>query len=113
MSSMCSLRLIAIAGILTAAGFGAELSGCATYDKCGFNGCAPDRQITSAVQGVIHHYPSLEGTNSVRVQTLNHVVYLYGQVDTEQESWTAQQAALSVPGVDRVVNSISLGYQGR
>jgi osmotically-inducible protein OsmY len=112
MSSMRSSTLILTAWILTA-GFVTVLSGCATYDKCGFKGCAPDRQITAAVQGVIRHYPSLEGANSVRVQTFNHVVYLYGQVDTEQESWTAQQAALSVTGVDRVVNSISLGYQGR
>jgi osmotically-inducible protein OsmY len=99
--------------LIFAAGIGAVLSGCATYAKCGFEGCPADRQITTAVQSVIHNYPSLEGANSVRVQTFNHVVYLYGQVDNEAESWTAQQAALSVTGVSRVVNSISFQYEGR
>ena len=90
-----------------------SLSACATYQKCGFGGCPDDRQITTAVRGVIHEYPELQGVNTIRVQTLNHVVYLYGQVDTEVERWTAQQAALSVKGVDRVVDSIGFQYQGR
>lgn len=90
-----------------------SLSACATLEKCGLEGCAEDRQITTAVQRVIHSYPALQGVNTVRVQTLNHVVYLYGQVDTELELWTAQQAALSVKGVDRVVNSIAFQFQGR
>jgi osmotically-inducible protein OsmY len=91
----------------------ALLSGCATYEKCGFQGCPADRKIDVAVRNVIRKYPALEAPNSVRVQTLDHVVYLYGQVNTELERSTAQQAALSVDGVDRVVNSISLSYEGR
>jgi osmotically-inducible protein OsmY len=98
---------------LLAAGALSSLSACATFEKCGFGGCPEDRQITSAVQSVIHQYPELQGVNMIRVQTLNHIVYLYGQVDTEVERWTAQQAALSVKGVDRVVNSIGFQYEGR
>jgi len=89
------------------------LSGCATYEKCGFQGCPADRKIDVAVRNVIRKYPALQAPNSVRVQTLDHVVYLYGQVNTELERSTAQQVALSVGGVDRVVNSISLSYEGR
>jgi osmotically-inducible protein OsmY len=89
------------------------LTACATYEKCGLEGCPEDRQITTEVESVIHRYPALQGVNTVRVQTLNHVVYLYGQVDTEVERWTAQQAALSVTGVQRVVNSIEFQYEGR
>jgi osmotically-inducible protein OsmY len=89
------------------------VSACATYAKCGLEGCPTDRKITVAVKNVISKYPSLEAPNSVRVQTSDHVVYLYGEVNTELERLTAQQAALSVNGVDRVVNSISLPNEGR
>jgi osmotically-inducible protein OsmY len=90
-----------------------SVSACATYGKCGLEGCPADRQITADVKNVIGKYPELEGVNQVRVQTINRVVYLYGQVDTELQLMTAQQAALSVKGVDRVVNSIAFQYQGR
>jgi osmotically-inducible protein OsmY len=99
-------------GLLLVAGC-SSLSACATYEKCPLRGCTEDQQITSAVQNVIHQYPELQGVNAVRVQTINRVVYLYGQVDTEVERSTAQQAALSVKGVSRVVNSIAFQYEGR
>jgi len=91
----------------------ATLSGCATFEKCGFQGCPADAKLNAAVKQVISQYPALEAPNSVRVQTINHVVYLYGQVNNEVERSTAQQAALSVDGVDRVVNSINLSFEGR
>ena len=107
------VKVMRVPSSLLAVAMLSGLSACATYQKCGFGGCADDRQITIAVRGVIHQYPELQGVNTVRVQTLNHIVYLYGQVDTEVERWTAHQAALSVKGVDRVVDSIAFQYQGR
>jgi osmotically-inducible protein OsmY len=89
------------------------LSGCAAYAKCGVNGCEGDQELTAAVEKVIGLYPALQAPNSVRVQTIDHVVYLYGQVNTEGERSTAQEAALSVSGVKRVVNSINFSYQGQ
>ena len=65
------------------------------------------------MEKVISQYPALQAPNSVRVETIDHVVYLYGQVDTELERSMAKEAALSVSGVKRVVNSINLAYQGR
>jgi len=58
-------------------------------------------------------YPSLEAPNSVRVETFDHVVYLYGQVNTDLERAMADSVALAVPGVTRVINSISLDDVGR
>jgi osmotically-inducible protein OsmY len=89
------------------------LSGCASYQKCGFSGCARDRTITAAVEASIRSYPSLEAPNVVRVQTIDHVVYLYGQVDTDLQRLMAQDVALAVPGVARVVNSIGLEFDGK
>jgi osmotically-inducible protein OsmY len=90
-----------------------SLSGCAGYAKCGSGGCEGDKEITAAVEKVISQYPALQAPNSVRVQTIDHVVYLYGQVNTDLERSTAQEAALSVSGVKRVVNSMNVSYQGR
>jgi osmotically-inducible protein OsmY len=89
------------------------LPACAVYRKCGFAGCAGDAQITADVRALINHHPALEAPNTIRLQTMDHVVYLYGQVDTELERSMAESSAHAVPGVRRVVDSISLSYAGR
>lgn len=89
------------------------ISGCATYKKCGFAGCPGDANITRDVQELITHYPALMAPNSVRVQTMDHVVYLYGEVNTGLERSMAESVAGAVPGVSRVVDSISLTYGDR
>jgi osmotically-inducible protein OsmY len=88
------------------------LSGCATYEKCGIRGCPGDAEITAGIQALIRQHPALEAPNSVRVQTLDHVVYLYGQVNTELERSDAEELAHQVAGVTRVVNSIHFSYEG-
>jgi hypothetical protein len=58
-------------------------------------------------QCAIRHYPSLTA-NTVRIQTLNRVVYLTGLVDTDVERLLAVSVAGDVQGVTRVVDSISV-----
>jgi osmotically-inducible protein OsmY len=101
-------RLIVATGLLVG-----MLPGCATYQKCGFSGCPGDAKLTAAVNASMRNYPSLEAPNSVRVQTIDHVVYLYGQVGTDLQRLMAQDVAIAVPGVKRVVNSIGLEFEGR
>jgi osmotically-inducible protein OsmY len=81
------------------------LSGCATFEKCGFKGCPGDAQITAEVKALFDQHPAL-GT-SIDVQTLDHVVYLYGLVDSRLQSEVAKSVALEAPGVTRVVSSIA------
>ena len=81
------------------------LSGCATFEKCGFKGCPGDAQITAEVKALFDKHPEL-GT-SIDVQTLDHVVYLYGLVDSPLGSEIAESVALEAPGVTRVVSSIA------
>ena len=83
------------------------LSGCATFEKCGFKGCPGDAKITADVKALFDKHPEL-GT-SIDVQTLDHVVYLYGLVDTPLESAIAKSVAFEAPGVTRVVSSITDG----
>jgi osmotically-inducible protein OsmY len=87
--------------------------GCATLPSCHRQSCMADRDITQAVTRQLKNYPSLQPPNTIRVETTNRVVYLYGQVNNEVERSMAQQAAQSVNGVIRVVNSISFQYEGR
>ena len=90
----------------------ANLAACAVYRKCGFAGCPGDAQITAEVTSLFYQYPALEPPNLVSVQTLDRVVYLTGQVNTETERKLAESLASHAAGVKRVVNSINLGYQG-
>jgi osmotically-inducible protein OsmY len=108
MQALRLLHMLIVAAVLTGA-----LSACAEYRKCGFTGCAGDAKIAADVRTLIHQYPALEAPNSVRVQSMDHVVYLYGQVDTELERSMAESVARAVPEVRRVVDSISLSNAGR
>ena len=84
------------------------LPGCAVYGKCGFDGCPGDAKITAEVRALFNQHPVLEPPNLINVQTLNHVVYLYGLVDTDLESEIAESVARQAPGVVKVVNSIGI-----
>jgi osmotically-inducible protein OsmY len=103
----CFLTIVVLSG---------AMAGCATvetYRKCGFSGCLGDSDITARVQGRFERYTVLQPPNLIRVQTLDHVVYLTGIVNTPPPRDLAGSVAAQVPGVRRVVNSISLEYQGR
>jgi osmotically-inducible protein OsmY len=103
-----NFRALASAVILTG-----SLCACAVYEKCGLTGCPGDARITADIEARFSQYPALQPPNLIYVQTLDHVVYLTGQVNTDPERALAKEVAVQVPGVARVVNSIDLGYQGR
>jgi osmotically-inducible protein OsmY len=89
------------------------LPGCAAYRSCGFEGCAGDAQISAEVRALLKQHPALDPPDLVYVQTVDHIVYLSGRVDTELERLTAAATAQKAAGVRGVVNSISLTYSGR
>jgi osmotically-inducible protein OsmY len=84
------------------------LSGCATYEKCGVEGCPGDAKITANVHTAFDQHPELGPPNSINVQTLNHVVYLSGEVSEGFMRETAVSVAQKTPGVTRVENTISV-----
>jgi osmotically-inducible protein OsmY len=84
------------------------LYGCAIYRKCGFEGCPGDAAITAEIETLFKQHPALEPPNLLNVRTLDHVVYLYGLVDTDFERQMAESVALQAPGVATVVNSIGI-----
>jgi osmotically-inducible protein OsmY len=82
------------------------LSGCATYEKCGIEGCAGDRQITANVHAAFDQHPELGEPNLINVQTVNHVVYLTGHVSEGAMRSTAESVARQISGVARVENTV-------
>ena len=94
---------------LTLAG---ALSGCAVYAKCGSGGCPGDAEVTSEVRALFSEYPVL-APGSVDVHTWDHVVYLYGLVNTEMERRMAESVAGEAAGAQRVVNLLGVNNGSR
>ncbi len=101
-------RRFILAGLASVVILAAGLCGCAAYRKCGAGGCQGDAAITAQVQMLFKQHAELEPPNLLDVQTMDHVVYLYGLVDTDYERQMAESVALQASGVRKVVNSIGL-----
>ena len=63
-----------------------------------------DARISAIVQRVLDQHPDLEPPNIIRVQAVNRVVYLHGQVGSTFQLETAELVAAQAPDVARVEN---------
>lgn len=84
------------------------LAGCSANKTCESGACVGDTNITAAVEARFDQYPELQPPDDIDVQTVNHIVYLYGLVDTALDSSMAETVARKTPGVAKVVNLIAL-----
>jgi osmotically-inducible protein OsmY len=82
------------------------LSGCATNETCGTEGCASDSKITADVHAAFDQHPELGQPNLINVQTVNHVVYLTGHVSEGVMRSTAESVARQIKGVTRVEDTV-------
>jgi osmotically-inducible protein OsmY len=82
------------------------ISGCATYEKCGIEGCAGDRKITANIRAALDQHPELGPPNSINVETVNHVVYLTGHVSEGVMRSNAESVARGVEGVGHIEDTI-------
>jgi osmotically-inducible protein OsmY len=80
------------------------------HGQCESGGCSGDAKITTNVQELFQQHPELGAPNLISVQTLDHVVYLSGEASAGEFSAVAESAAHEVPGVVRVVNSITVTH---
>jgi osmotically-inducible protein OsmY len=78
----------------------------------GLFGSPEDHGISANVRAQLLQYPSLRSSNSLRVQTYGRVVFLTGQVDTDEQRDLAESVTSEVTGVARVVDTISLSFPG-
>jgi osmotically-inducible protein OsmY len=89
-----------------------SISGCAVSGKRGSSGSPADDGISAQVRAQLSQDPSLQNSNSLRVQTYGHVVYLTGQVESDEQRELAESITAEVAGVARVVDTISLDFPG-
>lgn len=85
----------------------ASLAGCAAQHKCPADSCADDAAITKKIEATLYENKAI-ATWDIQVQTINHTVYLYGLVDTNVQRSFIEETAHKTPGVEKVVNSISI-----
>lgn len=97
--TLCAAALfIALAG---------DLSGCAVFEKCSPQNCATDAKITADVSDMLGQHAEFGPPGTIRVQTINGVVYLNGLVNSDMERQSAEALVLRIPDVKDVVNSLS------
>jgi len=87
-------------------------SGCAVSGGRGLSASPGDDGVSAHVRARLAQCPSLPNSNSLRVQTYGRVVYLTGQVDTDEQRDLAESITSGVAGVARVVDTISLNFPG-
>jgi osmotically-inducible protein OsmY len=81
-------------------------SASATVRKCESDSCRDDAKIAMNVQELLDSHSEFGPPKSIRVQSADRAVYLYGLVNTGLEKSTAESVASKAPDVARVVNSI-------
>jgi osmotically-inducible protein OsmY len=87
------------------------LAGCADFRSCESQSCAPDAKLTADIETRLNQMPELGPPGSIRVETLNHVVYLDGQVDGGLEKRNAEAVVRRVDGVKQVENDIDVEHE--
>ena len=86
----------------------ATLPGCAAFPHSSHP--AVDQKITADVEARFRQHPELEAPDLINVQTINRVVYLNGTVSAGLQREYAESVASRAPGVEKVVNSISVTH---
>ena len=89
-----------------------SISGCAVPGTRGSAGSPADDGISAQVRAQLSQYPVFVNSNSLRVQTYDRVVYLTGQVESDEQRELAESVTAEVAGVARVVDTISLSFPG-
>jgi BON domain len=87
--------------------FAGILPGCADFRPS----TPADAKVTADVKTRLDEMSNLGPPGSIRVQTVDHVVYLNGLVDGGFQKRTAESAALEVPGVAQVANDITVSHK--
>jgi osmotically-inducible protein OsmY len=86
------------------------LAGCADFRQCGSQSCASDAKLAADIKTKLNDMPELGPPGSIRVQTINHVAYLDGEVEGGLDKRNAEAAVRRIPGVAQVENDIDVQH---
>jgi osmotically-inducible protein OsmY len=103
-TTFCAAAIIALA---------AALSGCAAFEKCAPENCSVDKQVTGDVNDALAQHRELGPAGTVRVQTINGVVYLTGTVNSDFEIRTTEAIVRQIANVKDVVNNLNARSNSR
>jgi osmotically-inducible protein OsmY len=106
MSRPKSIYTIAFASVVAGV-----IAGCADFRPNGTQSAIPDAKITADAQARLDLMADLGPPGSIRVQTLDNVVYLNGMVDGGLAKRTAEAAVREVSGVQQVVDDIDVAHE--
>ncbi len=107
MSQLKIFSFVAIGAVLTG-----SVSGCAVSGARGSSNSPGDNDISAQGRAQLSQQPEFLDSNSLRVQTYGRVVYLTGQVDSDEQRELAESVTSEVAGVARVVDTITLNFPG-
>ena len=102
--TFCAAAIIVFAG---------ALSGCAVFDKCTPENCSTDKQITIDANDALARHRELGPPGTVRVQTINGVVYLTGTVNSDFEIRTTEAIVRQIANVRDVENNLNARSNSR
>ena len=106
MSILKPIYILASASILAGV-----ISGCADTRPIGTQSAIPDAKITADAQTRLDLMAALGPPGSIRVQTIDNVVYLNGIVDGGLAKRNAEAAVRDVAGVQKVVDDIDVAHR--
>ena len=86
----------------------AAITGCVSHGACPDSECTADKVTNAAVNASLAAHAELGAPGQIYASANNHVVYLYGILDTELQRSDAESVAADTDGVAKVVNSIAV-----
>lgn len=78
----------------------------ANYRKCGLSECPGDAEVSRQVMDALRQHRDLP-IGDIYVQTVDHVVYLHGLIDTDRQRYIVIDVARQIHGVLGVVDSLA------
>ncbi|MBU1189284.1 MAG: BON domain-containing protein [Gammaproteobacteria bacterium] len=107
--AMVLLALIALtqlAGCVVAAVGGAAVAGSAVHDRRSFGTVINDENIEISVTDALYSKPEIKRSDRIKVVSVNGIVLLAGEIDSEEKKQFAGEVAGRIEDVRKVVNEL-------
>jgi osmotically-inducible protein OsmY len=95
-----------LAGCVVAAVGGAAAAGAAVHDRRSFGTVINDENIEISVTDVLYSKPEIKRSDRIKVVSVNGIVLLAGEVDSEEKKQFAGEVTARIEDVRKVVNEL-------